>query len=239
MLTSLTRWHQRRPRQGHRASSTRSVTAAIMAAVDEELNDRWAVDLGRGRDATTTLDRLLTRYRESHRHYHTLPHVLRVLRTLDELVANVPVPDAGAVRLAAWYHDAVYEPAATGNANEVASAALARRDLVALGQPRARVDAIERLVLMTASHRPTDADDEAVLCDADLAILAADAATYTAYANGVRAEYGHLSEAEWRSGRAAVLRTLLAERVLFHTPKMHAREATARANLAAELASLD
>jgi predicted metal-dependent HD superfamily phosphohydrolase len=206
--------------------------------VDEELHDRWAADLGRGRDATTTFDRLLTRYREPHRHYHTLPHVLRVLRTVDELVADVPVPDAGAVRLAAWYHDAVYEPTATGNVNETASAALAQRDLLALGQSPTRVDAVERLVLMTASHRPTGADDEAVLCDADLAILAADPATYTAYANGVRAEYGHLSEAEWKNGRAAVLHSLLAERVLFHTPTMHGREPTARANLAAELASL-
>jgi len=210
-----------------------------MTGVDEELRDRWTADLGRGRLATTTLDRLLTRYREPHRHYHGLPHVLRVLRTVDELLMVVAVPDPAAVRLAAWYHDAVYDPTAAGGANEAASAALARRDLEALGQSPARLDAVERLVRMTATHQPTGGADEAVLCDADMAILAADAATYTAYATGVRAEYGHLGEAEWRQGRGAVLRSLLDAQTLFHTAPMYGREATARANLAAELASLE
>jgi predicted metal-dependent HD superfamily phosphohydrolase len=207
--------------------------------VDEELHDRWAADMGRGRDATKTLDRLLTRYREPHRHYHTLPHVLRVLRTVDDLLAVVAVPDPGAVRLAAWYHDAVYEPTAAAGSNEAASAALARRDLEALEQPRQRLDAVERLVLMTASHHPTGGADESVLCDADMAILAADPATYTAYATGVRAEYGHLSDDEWTRGRGSVLRSLLAEPALFYTPPMQGREATARANLSAELASIE
>jgi predicted metal-dependent HD superfamily phosphohydrolase len=207
--------------------------------VDEELADRWAADVGRGRAATLTLDRLLTRYREPHRHYHTLVHVLRVLRTVDELLATSAVRDPAAVRLAAWYHDAVYDPRAGAGDNEMASAALARRDLDELGEPPARVAGVERLVVMTASHRPAaDAADEGVLCDADLAVLAADPPTYTAYVNGVRAEYGYLSDAEWRAGRAGVLRSLLATDVLFHTPAMQPREATARANIAAEMASL-
>jgi predicted metal-dependent HD superfamily phosphohydrolase len=207
--------------------------------VDEELADRWAADVGRGRAATLTFDRLLTRYREPHRHYHTLVHVLRVLRTVDELLAATAVSDPAAVRLAAWYHDAVYDPRAGAGDNEMASAVLARRDLDELGQPPARVAGVERLVVMTASHRPAaDAADEGVLCDADLAVLAGDPPTYTAYVNGVRAEYGYLSDAEWRAGRAAVLRSLLATDALFHTPPMQPREATARANIAAELASL-
>ena len=208
--------------------------------MDEELYDRWAADLGRGRDATKTLDRLLTRYREPHRQYHAVAHALRVLRTVDELLAAVAVPDPGAVRLGAWYHDAVYEPTAAAGANEAASAALSRRDLEALEQSPQRVDAVERLVLMTASHHPAGAAaDEAVLCDADMAILAADPATYTAYATGVRAEYGHLTDDEWTRGRGSVLRSLLAEPALFYTPPMHGREATARANLSAELASIE
>ena len=76
------------------------------------------------------------------------------------------------------------------------------------------------------------------MCDADLAVLAADPATYTAYAIGVRAEYAHIDEAGWRTGRAAVLRAFLARPVLFHTAAMAGRDAAARANLTAELASL-
>ena len=206
--------------------------------MEEELRDRWAADLGRDRTATAALDSLLARYREPHRRYHGVTHVLRVLRTVDELlVAAGPANDPGAVRLAAWYHDAIYDARAASGANEAASAALARRDLATLGQPPQRADVVERLVLVTVAHTPSSAD-EAVLCDADLAVLAADPATYAAYATGVRAEYGHVDDDAWRLGRAAVLRSFLARPVLFHTPPMAGRAATARANLTAELASL-
>jgi len=205
--------------------------------VEEELRDRWAVDAGRGRSAVVALESLLARYREPYRRYHGVAHVLRVLRTIDELVPAADVTDPAAVRLAAWYHDAIYDPRAPAGHNEKASAALAERELGALGQPAGRVAAVRRLVLVTAGHEPADAD-EAVLCDADLAVLAADPATYTAYATGVRVEYGHVDDAAWREGRAAVLRTFLERPVLFHTPAMAQHDAAARANLAAELATL-
>jgi predicted metal-dependent HD superfamily phosphohydrolase len=205
--------------------------------VEEELRSRWAADGGRGRLASARFDALLTRYREPHRHYHTVTHVLRVLRTVDELLAGTAVDDPGAVRLAAWYHDAVYDPRAAPAANETASAGLAQRDLAALGHPAPRTDAVVRLVLATVAHEPA-APDEAVMCDADLAVLAGDPATYEAYSNAVRAEYAHVDEGAWRTGRAAVLRAFLDRPVLFHTAAMADREPTARANLAAELASL-
>jgi predicted metal-dependent HD superfamily phosphohydrolase len=210
-----------------------------MAVVEEELHDRWTLELGRDRVATTTFDRLLTRYREPHRAYHTLAHVLRVLRSVDDLLAVVPVADPGAVRLAGWYHDAVYDPKAGAGVNEAASASLARRDLEALAQAPGRFADVERLVMVTASHRPSEsAADEAVFCDADLAVLGADPQTYTAYVNEVRTEYDFLTTDEWRVGRAAVLRSFLDRETIYSTPPMHALEATARANLTAELASL-
>ena len=145
--------------------------------------------------------------------------------------------DPSAVRLAAWYHDAIYDPGAPEGLNEEASAELAERELATLAMAPERVGAVGRLVRVTGGHQPA-ADDEAVLCDADLAVLAGDPATYTAYATGVRAEYGHLDDATWRAGRAAVLRALLERPVLFHTPVMAPRDGPARANLTAELAGL-
>jgi predicted metal-dependent HD superfamily phosphohydrolase len=209
----------------------------MMAGVEEELRDRWAADTGRGRAAATALDSLLGRYREPHRRYHGVAHVLRVLRTLDDVLAVTVVADPAAVRLAGWYHDAIYDPRAEAGRNEAASAALAERELGALRQPAERVSAVARLVVVTATHEPTG-PDEAAVCDADLAVLAADPATYTAYVTGVRAEYAHIDEAGWRTGRAAVLRAFLERPVLFHTAAMAGRDAAARANLTAELASL-
>ena len=205
--------------------------------MEQELRDRWAGVLGGGRAASDGLGALLARYREPHRRYHSLVHVLRVLRDVDALLSTETVADPDAIRLAAWYHDAVYDPEATGGANEEASARLAEHALGELGQSRARIDAVVRLVRATAGHEPSQ-PDEAVLIDADLAVLGADAATYGAYARGVRREYGHLDEATWRHGRALVLRSFLGRSIIYSTVAGHRWEATARANLAAELAGL-
>ena len=78
------------------------------------------------------------------------------------------------------------------------------------------------------------------MIDADLAVLAADAAGYQAYVNGVRAEYGHVSDTGWRIGRANVLRSFMQQPQLFATEAGRARyERRARANIAAELAALE
>ena len=50
--------------------------------------------------------------------------------------------------------------------------------------------------------------------EADLAILGADPSDYDAYVNGVRAEYAHVPDAAWRTGRSAVLEGLLASPTL-------------------------
>ena len=103
----------------------------------------------------------------------------------------------------------------------------------------ARLAEVERLVLLTAGHDPAPDDaNGAVLCDADLAVLASPAPAYVGYASAVREEYGHLSDAEFTAGRIAVLEHLLALPTLFRTPEARSWEEPARANLAAELSLL-
>jgi predicted metal-dependent HD superfamily phosphohydrolase len=203
--------------------------------VEAQLRAAWARDGGTGKAAEQVVDGLLTRYREPHRRYHTDKHLASVLVVCDELLEAVDVVDPTAVRLAAWFHDAIYDPRSPSN--EAASAALARRDLSFLGQPPARIDDVERLVLATVGHE-AQADDEAVLLDADLAILATRPAVYQAYVNGIRAEYAHVDDDTWRTGRTAVLQHFLARDHIFATTPMLTREAVARANLTAELATL-
>ena len=184
------------------------------------------------------LDQLLARLREPHRRYHTATHVMWVLRHIDHIARESPNPevDLAVVRLAALWHDAVYDPTRTDN--EAVSASMAAETARSLGWQTTRVADVERLVLATAAHSPTTAD-EAVLVDADLAILGAEPKDYAAYVQGVRGEYAHVDAEQWRTGRAAVLRRFLDAPVLFHTAVMQReRESRARANLAAELASL-
>lgn len=193
--------------------------------------------VGGPRDAAASVGaELAARHAEPHRAYHTLVHVRQVLSDVGRLLRmGVAAADPDAVRLAAWFHDAVYDPRTAGN--EEASAALAEARLAELDVPARRRATVARLVRTTAGHAPREVD-EAVLCDADLAVLAAGPHVYRAYARAIRREYGHLDDATWARGRAAFLEGMLARERVFHTAPMRTAEARARANLDAERAAL-
>ncbi|MDB1088059.1 hypothetical protein PJ985_10830 [Streptomyces sp. ACA25] len=179
---------------------------------------------------------LLTRWAEPQRHYHTTDHLRAVLDRLDELAGRAADPEA--VELAAWFHDAVYDPAdATPAGNEERSAVLAEQRLPGVGLPADRTAEVARLVRLTAGHDPAPGDTNgAALCDADLAVLAGSPEEYAAYTAAVRQEYGFVPSEAFRQGRARVLRGLLGLPRLFRTPYGAERwEATARYNLTAEL----
>lgn len=231
-----------------------------MTAPEVELGRVWRrlVGTGHGRAADAAFDALLARHREPHRRYHTATHVMWVLRHVDEMTAQVDRPDRvdidiDAVRAAALFHDAIYDP--RSSTNEADSAVLAGEVLTHLGWAAPRVERVQQLIGATAGH--VDAPDVAptgtgpgpdvalaiaidILLDADLAILGAEPNDYRAYVAGVRTEYGHVDEAGWRAGRSAVLRQFLDRTTIYRTRWMRdARERRARANLAAELATLD
>jgi predicted metal-dependent HD superfamily phosphohydrolase len=197
--------------------------------------DAWAALAGDSPTSRTEWAALVAAWSEPHRRYHDLAHLAAVLGVVGAL--EDAAEDADAVRLAAWYHDVVYDPQSADN--EAVSAARARAGLRGL-VPDGRVDEVERLVLLTARHDPGPDDaNGAVLCDADLAVLAGPPDAYAAYASAVRAEYGHLSDAAFTAGRIAVLELLLELPALYRSPGVPAEwAAQARANLAAELALL-
>jgi predicted metal-dependent HD superfamily phosphohydrolase len=79
----------------------------------------------------------------------------------------------------------------------------------------------------------------ALLADADLAVLAAGRGDYDRYAAAVRREYAHVPEDAFRTGRAAVLESLLALPALYRiVPPRSEWEVRARANLKRELEAL-
>ncbi|HSX66002.1 hypothetical protein [Nocardioides sp.] len=180
-------------------------------------------------DRTDLRDRLVAAY-STGRGYHDLQHLADVLSRIAELGGA----DDRELLLAAWFHDAVYDGARD---DEERSAALARVDLEGSDVD---IDEVVRLVLVTALHDPEPGDTVGeTLSDADLGILAATPARYAEYAAGVRRDYAHLSDEEFRIGRLGVL-TELAERPrLFRTEHAHALwDGPARANLAAEIEAL-
>jgi len=177
-------------------------------------------------------ERLERCYDDPSRGYHDLLHLSEVLGNVDVLL---PPGDAerDAVLLAAWFHDAVYR----GRGDDEERSAELAESLLAGVAPEPLVAEVARLVRLTATHRPA-ADDRPgqVLCDADLAILAAGAERYESYTRGVRSEYAHVPDVDFATGRAAVLRDLLAKPALFETDEGRRRwEQRARANVAREI----
>lgn len=191
---------------------------------------------GGGPDPLPYAEALLRRWSEPQRRYHTLTHLTAVLDHVDTLAEHADDPDV--VRLAAWFHDAVYLP--ERSENEERSARLAERALPEAGVSAERTAEAARLVRLTVTHDPGDGDrDGQVLCDADLAILAAPPSSYAAYTAAVRAEYHFVPDEAFRAGRADVLRQLLALPRLFRTPYGREHwEATARRNVRGELEML-
>lgn len=211
---------------------------------------RWAelelpVTAGGQRATDALRDELLDAWSAPSRHYHDATHLLSVLDAIDiirlraaESRAPLAERELLTARLAAWFHDAVYQGVAGDD--ERASADLAVERLTTLGIDSTLVASVERLVLATIVHEvePGDAAGQ-ILMDADLAVLARSEDGYARYVALVRRDYAHVPDEQWRVGRASVLETLLAAPRLFVSPAAPEDwEERARRNLERELATI-
>jgi predicted metal-dependent HD superfamily phosphohydrolase len=185
---------------------------------------------------------LLERWTQPHRRYHSTRHLVEMFWALEDLTDAGELGDADAAlgRLAAWLHDAVYDPAAVVGANESGSAELAETLL-----PRLRVDAetagtVVELVRMTADHAVRrDSSLHRAFHDADLWILAAAEHRFDEYCLQVREEYAAVPDPLFRAARSRILRDLVGADGLYLTAygRSHWDE-PARGNLDRELARL-
>ena len=174
---------------------------------------------------------LLNRWGEPHRRYHDRRHLLAVLEAAEQLSEG---PPPRTVLLAAWFHDAVYRGAPE---DEECSAELAGKLLPEAGSPEAEIREVQRLVRLTAGHRPEPGDTAGMLlCDADLSVLGRSPEAYRRYLADVRREYAHVNDADFAVGRRRVVEQLLEANPLFSSPAARNRwEEQARCNLRSEL----
>ncbi|RXH19269.1 HD domain-containing protein [Bradyrhizobium guangzhouense] len=177
-------------------------------------------------------EQLAVAYAAPGRHYHNLAHIEDCLTALAR-VDGLSAVERETLTEAIWWHDVVYDPARSDN--EERSAELAEQHVrIELRQE------VGRLIRLTKTH-DVDAGDRlgAVLISIDLAILGADPARYDAYAAAIRREFSHVSEDDFRIGRARVLRRFAAREVIYPDSSFAATlDRQARANLARELAAL-
>ena len=213
------------------------IGSAVMVDPSVEIRQMWNRLAGRGHEAI--VDDLLLRHAELHRHYHTAHHLRWVLRHVRELMRTDPAAthlradDREDIVAAAMFHDVIYCP--KSRTNEAESARLATSRLANIGWSAERLTHVAMLIEATANHEATT-PDEAILLDADLAILGASPSSYLRYVAEVREEYNHVSDPQWRLGRTAVLTMFLERPHVFATETMRAdRERQAQTNLSSEL----
>lgn len=187
-------------------------------------------------DAYPVFDVLVAAYSAPERHYHNLEHLGEMFRVAGRLAAQVSDPNA--LQLAIWFHDAVYD--SRGKDNEKRSGELAVDLLGPIGVPASTIDRVVQMIWATAHTGDAPATrDTAALLDADLAILGAADERYARYTADVRKEYAWVPDAQYRTGRAAVLQRFLSAPRIYHTQLVFEEgEARARANLARELENL-
>lgn len=180
--------------------------------------------------------RLIERYCEKHRFYHNLSHIRAMIEAAEKF--RDKFADYDAVRLAVWFHDAIYEP--RSKTNEAESSALAVGILAELNFPKAQIEKVEKMILATEKHDASELDkDGKMFLDLDLGILASRKEVYKRYSKAVRQEYSFVPENLYREKRSEVLRAFLQRENIYETGELRALlEDRARKNIANEIKEL-
>jgi len=178
---------------------------------------------------------LIERYREPHRAYHTLQHLDECFRAFETASGSGQSP--GAVGLALFYHDAIYDTHARDN--EEKSAELARQMLASVAAEALLLSYVTDLILVTRHAAMPETADQQLVVDIDLSILGAPEPRFDEYERQVRQEYSWVDEAIFRSVRGRILQEFLARPAIYSTTGFRDRlERQARENLSRSIASL-
>ncbi|MCK6372766.1 MAG: N-methyl-D-aspartate receptor NMDAR2C subunit [Zoogloea sp.] len=182
--------------------------------------------------------RLMTAWSEPHRRYHDQRHLRECLALWQRWHQHAL--RAGELALALWFHDAVYDPRASGN--ELGSATWATRSLVGAGADSETAQRVHDLVMATQHDATADLvanPDARLMLDIDLSILGSPAERFERYDRAVRQEYAWVPGWRYRQAREAVLQGFLERPRLYHSAPAHELlEAQARVNLRAALSRL-
>mmetsp|Transcript_141561 Transcript_141561/g.440066 ORF Transcript_141561/g.440066 Transcript_141561/m.440066 type:complete len:477 (-) Transcript_141561:48-1478(-) len=185
---------------------------------------------------------------EPQRHYHTLAHLRELFGHFDR--HRDSIKDHIAVKLAIFFHDAVYQPRSGSPKNEADSAQLFQRfgeEVLPRGDPPGRakgelIGKVSKWILQTADHKcsPTDEEDCKLFMDFDMAVLGRPWEEYQTYSKQIKMEYGHVPEPAFCEARKAFLEAAAAGPPIYATTAFQAsHETQARDNMRMEAKALE
>jgi predicted metal-dependent HD superfamily phosphohydrolase len=176
---------------------------------------------------------LLTRYAESHRHYHTIDHIISTFQLASSLGVRLSAPQI----MALWYHDAVYDPASKTNEEDSCQLLIKHQEIestlsnVHFGRALG--------IIMDTKWHISDDNESQIVIDLDLAGFGNDVKSYDHTTELLRKEYIHLTDNEWITGRKLFLQGILNRSYIFNTAwGKDMFEDKARSNITRELSKL-
>ena len=180
---------------------------------------------------------LATQYMRSFRHYHTLPHLWFMVSKLQ----NSPFEVSNALLLAIYFHDVIYYPSHKGfedDRNDEMRSKDLFLDFAEKNQLDPSLYAAADYILATIKHEPiTDFEEEKVLLDLDMSILASE--DYSTYAENIRKEFYFYDKEDYSLRRTQVLKKILSKDRIYFTEHFHQLyEEKARENIKYEIESL-
>lgn len=202
------------------------------------MRDRWLHTFGSlhaAGDAQAWLTIIESLHQVPARAYHNLTHIEQCLELL--AAHRQAAREPALIELALWFHDCIYVPGNTDN--EVRSAAIGSEAARAMGLSEQACRTIEKMILATRHTSPPTTDDESLLVDIDMSILAQPEAAYRRYTEQIRSEFSFVSDAAFAAGRGKFLAGLLQHERIFYSSTFAGLEAAARGNIRAELARLE
>ncbi len=224
----------------------RSVPAPVVALLREKYilgkaRKHWDAlmhALGDPRGSESVFSFLKDSYGMPGRAYHTLKHIVSML---DE-AAQFMIPDdrdASELKLAIWFHDAIYIPLESNN--EERSADAAEKFLSPLGLPQSAIARVKELVMATKHmglHTAPDGLCKTII-DLDLAILGKPEEEFDEYEIAIRREYASVPIDAYQEGRARILQSFLDRPQIYSMQCFRDKyEKTARENIARSIIRL-
>jgi len=199
-----------------------------------KMESRWMsllIDMALETERKTAYENIAKSYAEATRYYHTLNHIEFCLNFFDKVIQDgCDFVDPFSLELSIWFHDVIYKP--TRHDNEVRSAAYASEILANLGVNKDKIGEIRNFIMLTKHPSKPGSNDEKLLVDIDLSILAADQVVYDKYENDISLEYAHLPRFLYKRGRKKFLKSLLKmDSIFFSSYFVQSYEEKAKNNL--------
>jgi predicted metal-dependent HD superfamily phosphohydrolase len=172
---------------------------------------------------------LLDAYNEPHRVYHNLGHIESCLTIFDRVSELLDDPDA--VELAIWFHDVIYKVGDSDNEQLSANLFMTLTDSLFSNEFR---DSVYRHIMATCHDCSaiTNADTK-LMVDIDLSSFGLPWTDFLNDSKKVRAEMGHISDAEYHQKQTSFQLSLLNQPSFFNSDYFCEHyEAQARSNLA-------